>query len=108
MYNYKNDENLHKIYTLIKKEINPSKIILFGSKSTGKTKPDSDYDILILLKDLKNEREITRKIYFTLLKNNISEPVDIIAVEEEKYKKHKETPGFIYKSIAKKGIEIKW
>jgi len=85
MHNYRKDKNLHNIYILIKKQINPSKIILFGSKSTGETRPDSDYDILILLKDVKNEREITRKIYFTLLQNNITEPVDIIAVQEEKY-----------------------
>ena len=108
MYNYRRDKKLHRIYTLIKKEIKPLRIILFGSKAKGYSNTHSDYDILILLKDKKNEREITRKIYFTLLKNKISEPVDIIVAEEEKYKKYKETPGLIYKSVAKEGIEIKW
>jgi len=108
MYNYRKDKKLHKIYELIKNEAEPLKIILFGSKAKGKTKPDSDYDILIVIKDKKNEREVTRKIYFTLMKNNISEPVDVIVVEKEKYEKYKEIPGFIYKSVADEGIEIKW
>ena len=34
-YNYLTDDNLHKIYDLIKKEVNPTKIILFGSRARG-------------------------------------------------------------------------
>lgn len=108
MYNYRNDENLHKIYNLIKNEVNPSKIILFGSRARGESSDDSDYDILLLTKEVKNEREITRKVNFTLFNNNITVPVDLIASNESNYKINKEKNGLIYKSIENEGIELKW
>ena len=108
MYNYKNDENLYKIYNLIKKEVNPSRIILFGSRARGENHENSDYDLLLLTKDEKNEREITRKVNFSLFNNNITVPVDLIASNEKNYQINKEKNGLIYKSIESEGIELQW
>ena len=108
MYNYLTDENLHKIYNLIKKEVNPSKIILFGSCARGENKENSDYDILLITKDVKNEREITRKVNFSLLNNHINVPVDLIASNENNFNINKLKNGLIYKQIATEGIELKW
>ena len=68
----------------------------------------SDYDILIITKDVKNEREITRKVYFSLLNNNINVPVDLIASNENNFYLNKMENGLIYKQIATEGIELKW
>ncbi|MDR1964147.1 MAG: nucleotidyltransferase domain-containing protein [Planctomycetaceae bacterium] len=38
-------------------------IILFGSYARGDNRTNSDIDILIIKKDLKNEREITNILY---------------------------------------------
>ena len=80
--NYLTDEKLHKIYDLIRKEVNPYKIILFGSRVREENSEDSDYDILIITNDVQNEREITRKVNFSLLNNNINVPVDLIVTTE--------------------------
>lgn len=44
--------NLNLVVNAIKKTLNPQKIILFGSYSTGKNTKDSDFDLAVLQKDI--------------------------------------------------------
>ncbi len=60
-------------------------VILFGSRSTGKSHKNSDYDILIVLKekvDWKKEREISDLCYEIELKHNIFTDTHIISETE--------------------------
>ena len=41
---------------------NPDKIILFGSRSGGKQKAASDYDLLVIKKNLRNQRRLVHDI----------------------------------------------
>jgi predicted nucleotidyltransferase len=60
-------------------------IILFGSQVNGKSRKDSDYDILVILKqkaDWKTEREISDICYEIELKYNILTDTHIIGESE--------------------------
>ena len=60
-------------------------VVLFGSQVYGKTHKDSDYDILIILKqkaDWKTEREISDLCYEIDLKYNIITDTHIIGESE--------------------------
>jgi len=60
-------------------------IILFGSQVNGKAYKDSDYDILIILKqksDWKTEREISDLCYEIDLKYNIITDTHVIGESE--------------------------
>lgn len=60
-------------------------VILFGSRVYGKGHKDSDYDILIILKqkaDWKTEREISDICYEIDLKYNIITDTHIMSVSE--------------------------
>jgi predicted nucleotidyltransferase len=81
----------------------PEQIILFGSYARGENRDNSDMDILIVIKNLTNERKITGDLYKELLNNNISTPIDFIAVDYDKYNKLKNKNGYIYKTINKEG-----
>lgn len=105
-YNYTNDKTLYAIKEIILKEISPGKIILFGSRARGVSTSSSDYDILIIQKDLKNEREITRKLNYAFFENNIAVPVDLIAVDDKKWELDKNDIGMIYSKIYSEGITI--
>ena len=59
-YDYEQDPILKKIQTAIVKAVAPSKIVLFGSRARGDASDRSDYDILVIKDQVKNEREITR------------------------------------------------
>jgi uncharacterized protein len=60
-------------------------IVLFGSQVYGKARNDSDYDILVILKqkaDWKTEREISDMCYEIDLKYNIITDTHIIGESE--------------------------
>ena len=104
--NYKEDLTLLKIRDTIIKAVAPRKIILFGSKARGKATEDSDYDILVIKDNIDNERQITRKINYELLKENIAAEVDLIATSTEKWNKNKDNIAYIYKNINSEGIVL--
>jgi predicted nucleotidyltransferase len=94
---------MKQIVTFITSRISPEKIILFGSYARGDNNKDSDIDILIIIKDLENERKITGTLYKELLKENISTPIDFLAIDYNKYNKLKNEAGYIYKTIEQEG-----
>ena len=57
-------------------------------------------DIMILVKNLQNERDVTGKLYKALLKSDISISVDFLAADFDRYDRLKNKPGYIYKTIA--------
>ena len=89
-----------KIITKLK-TINPERIILFGSKVNEKDRVDSDIDICIVKKEVKNplkEKKVIRDLI-----SDINFPIDIILVDEEKYDFYRNENCSVFKDIEKKG-----
>jgi len=97
---------IDQIVNTIVSTVAPDKIILFGSHARGDNRSDSDVDILILKKDLKNERELTNNLYLEFFNRKISVPVDLIAVDYDKYNRLNNDIGYIYKTIKQEGKVI--
>ena len=100
------DKDMEKIREIIIETSHPEKIILFGSRAIGNYSKDSDYDILVLKKDLKNERNLSRKIYRALYREKVQNPVDIIAVDSMKWNREKDNKNLIYNEINNTGIVL--
>ncbi len=98
-YNFQTDFTLQKIKETIIKAVSPKKIILFGSRARGEVDNNSDYDILVIKDNIKNERDISRRINYELLNEHIESDVEILATSTEKWNKHKDNIAFIYKNI---------
>ena len=94
---------MKQIVAFITSRIAPERIILFGSYARGDNKENSDIDILIIINNLENERKITRTLYKELLKENISIPIDFLAIDYDKYNRLKDDIGYIYKTIEQEG-----
>ncbi|GHV91690.1 nucleotidyltransferase [Spirochaetia bacterium] len=94
---------MDRIVTFITSLINPEKIVLFGSYARGDNKDNSDIDILIIMNHLENEREITGLLYKSLLHEDITIPIDFLAIDHDKYNKLKNRTGYIYKTIEQDG-----
>jgi len=105
-WEYNMNKNLpifEQIVTFITSNVSPERIVLFGSYARGSNHENSDIDILIIVKNLDNERKITSRLYKALLNENISTPIDFIAVDYDKYNTLKNKTGFIYKTIEQEG-----
>jgi predicted nucleotidyltransferase len=103
------DINVPKIDTIISiigSIASPDQIILFGSYARGDNTPKSDIDLLILKKGLKKGREICSSIYRAFLDNHIGIPVDVLAIDYNRYLELNNEIGYIYKTIKEQGKVI--
>jgi uncharacterized protein len=81
--------------------VQPRKVILFGSGARSQITPESDLDILIIVRGPTHRRELAQKIYRNL--HGVGAPVDIVVVTEEDVSKYGKTPGLILKSALTEG-----
>ena len=98
-----NTHHIDQIVNTIVSAVAPDKVILFGSQARGDQRNDSDVDLLILKKGLKNERELTNNLYLEFFNKKISTPVDLIAVDYDKYYQLNNDIGYIYKTVNQEG-----
>jgi predicted nucleotidyltransferase len=94
---------IDQIVSIIVSTVSPDKIILFGSYARGDYKKNSDIDILILKRGLQNERDVTGNLYMEFFNKKITMPIDLIAVDYDKYNKLSDDIGYIYKTIKEEG-----
>ena len=94
---------IDKIIPLIVSLVSPDQIVLFGSYARGDYKEKSDIDLLIIKKNLKNERETNNMLYKAFFENKISIPIDLISIDYNKYMELNNEIGYIYKTIKDHG-----
>lgn len=98
-----NKKTKNEIINRIQK-INPEKIIIFGSQASGDTDENSDLDICVVEKNVKNKLKEKKKIRSLL--NNIDIAKDILVSSEEEYNFYKNEINSVYNDIDKKGIVL--
>ncbi len=94
------------IVDVIVESVRPQRVILFGSRVRQDYREDSDYDFMVVKNDVKNEREISRKIYKALFTKKIKQSVDIVVVDSKKLKNNLQNSCFIYSSAVREGTVL--
>ena len=95
------EDSLERAIKIIVQVAEPDKIILFGSHARGDKRSTSDYDLLVLKRGVKKERELTQKIYLNF--KDVGAPIDVIVANLDKYEQLKTDPYVIYSEAAKNG-----
>ena len=94
---------LDTLVEIIANAVQPDRIILFGSRATGGAVRDSDYDFLVVVPEVENERQVSRRIYRALLDRRVDAAVDIVVVDRDTLARHRNTPGMIYREAIAEG-----
>ena len=81
--------------------IKPEKIILFGSYAYGKPTPDSDVDLLVIMKTRKTRRERVIAVSLSLYPRPF--PVDIIVKTPKEIETDIKKGSLVIREIMKKG-----
>ena len=95
---------LETIIERIVQEINPEKIILFGSRAKDNNYYESDYDLCVLKQDVNNKRKLAQLLYRKLYGLGIA--VDLIVQAPDKFEELESNPYMIYNEIALSGKVI--
>jgi predicted nucleotidyltransferase len=101
-----NKQIFDEIQTLKRQILPNERLILFGSQARGDARPDSDWDLLLLLKNSMNKEEYEDKTYeFVKMGWNYGTYFSIKIFTEYDWKKGKIFP--FYQNVMRDGIEIK-
>jgi uncharacterized protein len=82
-------------------ELNPEKIVLFGSYAYGNPNPDSDVDLLVIMKTKASPKDRSWAVSRLLLPRPF--PVDILVKTPGEVKQGLETGDFFLKEILTRG-----
>jgi predicted nucleotidyltransferase len=103
-----NNDVIDLIKTYINEnDIKINKMFLFGSRSQGTSGKDSDYDILLVLKDnISNtsKRKLSGNIRRCLMKNNISTGLDLIIKTPDNWEWESRSFGYLSYNVNQEGI----
>ncbi len=95
---------LKNLVDTLVREIEPDRIILFGSRARGESADRSDYDLCVLKTGVTHRRDLAKKIYRLLY--DLNAPVDVIVETPERFAQLKHKRHLIYKTIAVEGQVI--
>ena len=96
-------QRLQAIVETIVQAAYPERVVLFGSRAKGTARAESDYDVLVVIRDAQNEREISRRIYRALLDKKVGAAVDVIVVSTATLERRRESPFYIYRQALQEG-----
>ncbi len=96
-------QRLRAIVDTIVQVARPERVILFGSRAKGTARNESDYDFLVVVRDIRNEREVSRRIYRALLDKRVGAAVDVVVVNTGTLEQYRESPFYVYRQALREG-----
>jgi len=88
----------------IVEEVQPIRIILFGSAAKGDVAQNSDIDLLVVMPEGVHRRRIAQRLYQNITRSGV--PFDILVATPADLQKHKDNIGLIYRTILQEGREV--
>lgn len=102
---FENDKNLAEMISKLKAHFKPEKVLLFGSRAKGTSTSDSDYDLLLVVKDSnKTSRERLREAREIIRGRTVA--VDIFIYTKKEFDEYKEEFSSIPHTAYTEGIEL--
>ncbi len=101
------DERLQAMVRAIVDGVQPSRVILFGSRARGEASPDSDYDLVVELAFDRSEYwETYHRVSATLgpVKDGVS--VDVLIRQPGELEAKRDDPGYMDWAIAREGVVV--
>jgi uncharacterized protein len=101
------DKNFAIIKKVTQQILPGSSVILFGSRAKGTNRPDSDYDILIIIKDALDPRQKLQMR--TLIRNKLRGSgiiADVLMQSQAETQVKKTLPGHIVRIAFEEGYQI--
>lgn len=84
--------------------VHPKRILLFGSRATGRQTAKSDIDLLLVMPSGTNRRSVAQHLYQHI--RGIRTPFDLVVTTEEQLNAQASNTGLIYHSALAEGIVV--
>lgn len=94
-------EKLQEAVRRIVETAQPVRIILFGSHAKGNVNADSDLDLLVIEREVKDR--VAEMIRLERSLRGLILPTDILVISERDFHEWAETPGSVYRDAKRAG-----
>ena len=95
---------LDEIIGRVFKVVHPRRVVLFGSAVRGQMGPDSDLDLLVIVRGPVHRRSLAQEIYRNL--HGIPLPVDVVVATEQDIEQYGDKVGTILRPALREGEVI--
>ena len=85
------DEIIDRMVRRIAEQFHPEKIILFGSMARGEYGPDSDVDLLVVVRDVVDRRAL--RVAMRRAVNGMGLSKDIVVLTAQEFERKRGIPG---------------
>lgn len=89
------EKKLEEIVSRIVEAEQPERVILFGSWAAGHARPDSDVDLMVVVRDGGDTMATAVRLYRLLAGMGV--PKDLVVVTVRDFERFKDTPGTVVK-----------
>lgn len=100
VYNQNMSDQVKQIIDELVENYQPEKIILFGSRVSGKVHEDSDVDLVVVKKTDKKFRDRIREASAGL---KYSLPIDLVVYTPEEFERMAKENSFVREEVIKRG-----
>jgi uncharacterized protein len=97
-------EQLDDLIRRVVGAVHPLRIVLFGSAGRGEMTPESDLDVLVIVRDGTHRRETAATLYAQM--QGFGHAVDFIVATPNDLTRHGDTIGYVYQPALREGREI--
>ncbi|MEJ2746869.1 MAG: nucleotidyltransferase domain-containing protein [Anaerolineae bacterium] len=80
------------------------KRFIFGSAVRGDLTPDSDIDVLVVMREGVHRRKTAQLLYQKI--TGLGVPFDILVATPNDLERHKNNIGLIYQAVLQEGVEV--
>lgn len=99
-------QKLKIILDALKQEFNPTKVFLFGSQANQLTHQDSDYDIVVVVKETQKSRIENMRIARALVRKVANVSADVFVYDQKEFDEYKNELSSIPETALNTGREL--
>lgn len=100
------DPKINIILEALKKEFNPTRVFLFGSRAIELTHTDSDYDFVVVVKDTNLSRIENLRKARALVRTAAHASADVFVFTETEFEEYKDQLSSIPETALNLGREL--
>ncbi len=96
------DPTLTEIVRRLVEALQPEQVYLFGSHARGDSTAESDYDVLVVVKELADQPfQLEQQAYHALL--GLATPVDVVVMSRERFEKRRGVSASLPATVEREG-----
>ena len=98
------DPDVARVVRRVVEEVDPLRVVLFGSRASGTAGPDSDVDLLIVVPDGNRPLTVMGLLYERI--TGVGVPVDYVVATPSQLERYGQSVGYIYREALLHGRNV--